>query len=366
MICVLALAGALATLPSQAAAHGPKAGVVSSSAPNKPPSQQEFAMMRSGGVNSVRVLVFWPTAQPSDSAPFNWTPTDAIVGNAATQGMLALPFITGSPRWLDGCSDPVAKCQKRPPLESASQRAAWKRFLAALVARYGPRGSFWADNPSLPYLPIRSWEIWNEENLPNFAGGGPGAAKGGPRLYARLLDISAHAIRLQNPGAQIVIGGLSPGPALNGQPVKFLQRLYRIRGARKDFDVVAVHPYVRSLAQVARLMDAMARAVRKAHDHVPLWVTEIGWSSSSGHGRGRILKKGPQGQARMVRRSYEMFTKNMHRWNLERVFYFAWRDLSSFDGGDPHSWISTAGLRHWDLTPKPAWTALTKAIKESR
>ena len=41
-------------------------------------------------------------------------------------------------------------------------------YLAALVERYGPDGTFWTDHPELPKHPLREWQIWNEPHLPAY------------------------------------------------------------------------------------------------------------------------------------------------------------------------------------------------------
>jgi len=48
---------------------------------------------------------------------------------------------------------------------TAAQRAAWAKFLKAVVKHYGPNGSFWKQNPGVPKHPIRNYQIWNEENF---------------------------------------------------------------------------------------------------------------------------------------------------------------------------------------------------------
>ena len=51
-----------------------------------------------------------------------------------------------------------------PPARPGAAQA----FAAALVARYGPRGTFWAEHPDLPRLPIRAWQVFNEPNHTGF------------------------------------------------------------------------------------------------------------------------------------------------------------------------------------------------------
>ena len=55
------------------------------------------------------------------------------------------------------------------PVETPWQRSAWATFLRDGAERYGPDGSFWVEHPDVPYLPIRTWEIWNEENIVTFS-----------------------------------------------------------------------------------------------------------------------------------------------------------------------------------------------------
>ena len=42
--------------------------------------------------------------------------------------------------------------------------AAVDAIFRALVGRYGPAGSLWAERPELPRIPIRAWQVFNETN----------------------------------------------------------------------------------------------------------------------------------------------------------------------------------------------------------
>ena len=54
-----------------------------------------------------------------------------------------------------------------PPLRRATPTD-FARFLRALVARYGPNGSLWAEHPEVAAQPVRDWQIWNEPNLTRY------------------------------------------------------------------------------------------------------------------------------------------------------------------------------------------------------
>ena len=76
-------------------------------------------------------------------------------------------------------------------------------YLRVLIGRYGPHGSFWIDNPTLPYMPIRMWQVWNEPNLLPFWATHPWVAS-----YLALLRQAHDAIKAADPGAKVVLGGL--------------------------------------------------------------------------------------------------------------------------------------------------------------
>ncbi len=79
---------------------------------------------------------------------------------------------------------------------SGAAATAWKSFLEQAVLRYGPVGSFWVTHPALPERPIRTWQIWNEENFKYFV------AKPNPAEYGKLVKLSYTAIKSERSGRQ--------------------------------------------------------------------------------------------------------------------------------------------------------------------
>jgi polysaccharide biosynthesis protein PslG len=296
----------------------------------------DFARMR-GVVGTLRVPVIWSQIEPRPGH-FEFAGLDATVVSASAEGVRVLPFVYGTPAWLS--TDPA-----RPPLSSRA-RAAWAGFLRVLVRRYGSGGELWRGS-STP-LPVRSWQIWNEPNFLLFWRPRPSAVG-----YARLLDVSARAIRGADPGARIVAAGLAPveGGML---PWVFLRRLLGVPGAIRHFDMVAVHPYASHLRDVAlqvRLArEAMARA---GGARMPLLVSELGVASNSqlptSFNRGRI------GQARFLRSAFRLLLRNRARWHIAGIDWYAWQDAQ---GPDPHCvFCEYAGLFDANGAPKPAWGA---------
>jgi hypothetical protein len=48
---------------------------------------------------------------------------------------------------------------------AAADAAAMASFVSSFAQRYGAGGSFWAQHPDLPCLPVQSYEIGNEPDI---------------------------------------------------------------------------------------------------------------------------------------------------------------------------------------------------------
>ncbi len=181
------LAGSLAlviAIASSAAAAVPKEffGVM----PQGPLTTADYEAMGDAKVGTLRFEIYWGAIDPSPAADdYNWAASDEVVTNAARNGVGLLAVVSTAPAWvlaLDGHQCDPGICPPYAPKGSAAL-AAWRAFLADAVNRYGPDGEFWTLNPTLPKLPIRDWQIWNEQNSPSFWKPKPDV-----KAYAKLLD----------------------------------------------------------------------------------------------------------------------------------------------------------------------------------
>ncbi len=68
----------------------------------------------------------------------DWDASDHFIGALASHGIRALPFVWKSPAW-------ISKSANAPPIDTAAHEQAWRDFLKAAVARYGPGGRFWTN-----------------------------------------------------------------------------------------------------------------------------------------------------------------------------------------------------------------------------
>jgi hypothetical protein len=350
---LLATTLALLALASNAAAT-PRSfyGIV----PQGPLGAEDYARMGKGNVGTLRVPLLWGEVDQS-SLPFDydWSAFDEVVASAARNRIQVLPTVFGTPHHvaeLDGCA---SACSIAAP-RSQRALAAWHDFLRAAVLRYGPNGTLWTSDPTLPTRPIRVWQIWNEQNSPTYYGPKPDVGD-----YANLVAEAASAIRGADPGAEIVLGGMFGTPLGGADPAitawDYIRQLYSHAGAREGFDGVALHPYAASLKKVRSQLALVLDEVRAAGDrNASLWITEIGWASG---GEPHPFNKGKRGQAKRLRQAFRFFTRKRRELDLRNVDWFSWRDAGPRPG--ICKWCPRSGLfRQHSLTPKPAWTAFTR------
>jgi hypothetical protein len=312
----------------------------------QPLSQRDFRKLNSTGVRTLRFGLIWYAVQPN-SGPPQWSPTDQLVGDLAARGIRPVPFIWGTPSW-------VAKKPNRPPLGSARKVRAWRQFVASVVNRYGRGGEYWSgayadQHPGAESRPITAYQIWNEPNLPKFF-----PKKKGTRKYGQLVKIAHRAINWFDRRAKFVLAGLVGYAEPRGWT--FLDKLYRVKGIKRSFDVAALHPYAATIDQFRSEARRIRRVMKRHHDaHTALWLTEVGWGSAH-HTRRFPLNKGLQGQKRMLRKSFKLVLHKRRSWHIQRLFWFHWRDPAR-GGGAYCSFCPSAGLLRHNQNPKPAYRA---------
>ncbi len=308
--------------------------------PQSPANQADFRLMQRSGVQSIRLPFDWSAIQPEGPAPRGnqWAASDRVVALAAEARMRVFPVVYGDPEW-------VGSSPKHLPVSTPWQRWGWASFLRALIGRYGPRGTFWAENPELPELPFHLWEIWNEENLVTFA------EKPNPVEYAKLIRISGRVLHRADRHAQVIVGGLF------GQPLQippnvgsgnFVARMYRAGHVKPFFDGIGLHPYVGEPQAMGRQLANLRRVMRRYGDpRTALYVTELGWGSDPGPTR---WQRGLAGQAEALSESFEMLSANRLRWGVRGAWWYTWSD----EGGTC-IFCTSAGLLTTSREAKPAW-----------
>jgi hypothetical protein len=305
------------------------------------------------GVENVRVAFSWAAAQPYRSwrsvphkdlsqfqnvngIPTSFAASDQLVALAAQHGLSVLPVVLYTPAW---------DAARHPPGTYATPRsvAPFGNFVAALARRYGPHGAFWREHPGLIALPIRRWEIWNEPDQIRWWPAQPFM-----RGYVALMAAAHRAIKTVDRRGQVVLAGMPNYVWIT------LAQIYAVRGARRQFDVVAVHPYTSTPAGVIKIL-TMVRQTMDAHgdSRKPILATEIGWPSSLGKAPQYGFETTQSGQASKLAALMPMLAGHRRALRLLGFDYYTWVT-------DEHPGVgsfSYAGLFHYAkgrILAKPA------------
>jgi hypothetical protein len=301
---------------------------------------------------------------------------DAQVRTAAEDNVSILPiiFMTTAITLPDGTTKPV-------PYTPARDRARWQSFVHDLVVRFGPKthrgvGTFWQENPNVPYFPIRAWEIWNEENTERFWYGPPSIHD-----YHDALTAAHASLRSIDPEARVIFGGLIGFNSKDDQEainaLDFLTRVTHMVHGDCIFDAVAVHPYAANatiaVAKVKRMHSQLVQlglAGKRAQVDVGIWVTEVGWAVGGSWQNNVAMAPFTVPNERVQAQYVSNFATEMdsHReaWGIGPTIWFNYQDLT----GVPDSWDHHAGFFTVDLMGNPtaarkSWSVATHAATKT-
>ena len=311
--------------------------------------EQILAAERRTGVELLRRTFDWASIEPRRGV-FEFARYDAYLAATARAGIQVLPVLFGAPSWEPrqrAAGAHVTATTTSPPERVADFAA----FAAALARRYGPGGTFWDAHPALASHAIRSWQIWNEPNLPVYWGGRPNA-----REYAALLAAAARAVRGVAPHAEIVTAGI-PDSTLGIGLDRYVRELLGA-GASASFDTLAIDPYARSdLGVIAATAQMRALLNAAGLRRTPIWLTEVGWASG---GPGSSFTVGPRLQARYVLDAVTSLARRAAALRIRGVVYFDWRDAPPYPGVSDF-WGLHTGLLTLKGAGKPALSTYYQA-----
>lgn len=322
---------------------------------------KQLKKMVASGVERLRITFDWSDAQPYrhwadvppsqlsrftdvNGVPTDFGATDEVVAAAAQRHLAVLPVVLHAPRW-----DSSPKGNHFQPLHDGP----YGNYLSGLVKRYGPGGTFWSANPSTPFWPIRTWQIWNEPELRYYWG----ASNFAPS-YVALLRVAHKAIKAADPSATVVLA------ALTNYAWKDLNAIYSVHGARHLFDTVASNPYTADPRGVIKILGNVRRDMNGHGDHAKrLIVTEVGWPAALGKTKQNFgFNTTDRGAAKKLSELLPMLASNRRRLGLGSFFYYTW--MSSYRRGAV-SWAFSGLLRFRQgsdkVTKKPAFYSFRSA-----
>jgi GH35 family endo-1,4-beta-xylanase len=299
------------------------------SAPEK--MKRNLAEARAVGVQHLRFAVGWDSTEV-EPGKYDWSEWDALFGLLREAGVTPLPYICCTPRWL---SDP--KEDRRRPADPRR----FARFVSALIQRY--RGQ------------APSWELWNEPDDERYW---PGTAE----EFAQLVEAGARAVRAADPGARVVLGGMSKWRS------PFLEDLLGRYQVGRSVDVISLHGYLetwdpgRAEEYPARI-EAVARLVSETAPQADLWLAGFGYSDF------RLPDGRPSEQSYAVH-SYEhterfqavaLFRAHVLALASQRLSLTTWYridDLPPAEGAKGDENDKHLGIVDVQGRPKPAFHAL--------
>jgi hypothetical protein len=245
-----------------------------------------------------------------------------------------------------GCIGPEKRPTAGANADNTAFVEAYARQVTAFVDRYGPAGSFFKENPSLPHNPIVNIEITNEPNFQYLIPDGPPqnvVEPQRPAVYAKLLPAAYAAAKAADPAVHVI--GFATGGSGHGD-TRFIQHVHDLNPAvATSYDALSTHPYcdaappegwsIRSWGSYGPSGSFMEiRGIMNQHHRqdAPIWYTEVGWPISQQDGGRYTTKRDtvtPILQAAYICRLYAF----AQRLGVERVHIMFCTDTDGFNGG---------------------------------
>lgn len=314
------------------------------------PDPRALALARAAGFTHVRMVVAWPSLEPSPGAPA-WEASpendlDHVLGPAGRAGLRLVLRVDGVPGWAGGAPARADLAAVRGFYERLARRG------VGVVAAY---------------------EVLNEPNLPREWGGPPS-----PAGYAAFLRAAYLGVKAGDPDALVLGGGPAPNTGGLGGTVEdldFLEGMYAA-GARGAMDALAVHNYGGDSPPERDPGDCgicfrraeRYRAVMERHGDAgtPVWATEWGYVQDPGRPIGQHdWMKLPEGRrADYLVRAYAYAAEHwpwmtgLLLWNLDAS---ASPYRRGQDDGAP--WFA---LLDPDYAPRQSWYAVSALLAPLR
>ena len=206
-------------------------------------AEKKLPLMHAAGIRCARADFRWGSIEPKPGQ-WDFSQSDRLVELAEKNSVTLLPVLSQNDDYL-------------PTVEHLGE---WTEYIRRTVTRYQDK--------------IRCWEIVNETNLAMLHDGDLP-----PEEYAVMIRAAYETIKAIDPDLVVVHGGLA------GAPAGYIERELKA-GAAGFFDVMNIHTYRGGMkfgksvewftGDIIRIFDLMKRY---GLDDVPIWITEMGFSS---------------------------------------------------------------------------------------
>jgi len=299
------------------------------------------------GARWLREEFRWAAIEPQ-AGVFNFAYYDHFMMQAALSDEHILAMFDDTPPW-------AGPGQTAIPADPSHYAA----FVAAVIDRYGPRGSFWANHPRLAGsgTAIRTVEIWNE---PFFSSGNDGNYN--PARYARLVEAAGIAAHAADPSVKVLMAAeMQSARNARGKWEWWVDALYQaVPDLNHYFDGVAMHDYGTNTStlnpmihgrpytnyeHILRIEDLRRQFINHGAPDKPFWITEAGWSTCTQPSIDCVTH---DEQGTNLSTLFDDIHTEWSNW-VQAVFIYRYGD-----GADPTSVQGGYGLTNLDGSPKPA------------
>jgi hypothetical protein len=254
-------------------------GITFISSGDHPASEQRYRQALRLGAGWNRWPMYWSWVERSPGV-YDWAPYDWVVTADLQHGLQINAILLGrNAAYTDGdgiarLDDPIFSDGTDEPGEgkTINPNHPWANFVYQAVNRYKPGGVLAQQHGWQPGQGIRVWEAWNEPDINLFW-------VGTVEEYARLLKVTYITVHVADPGAQVMVGGLSYGDPAKQDWLARVLAVYQsdpLRQAHNWFmDIVAVHNYTYAWRSGWVVRDVREKLA--AHGLTrPIWLNETG------------------------------------------------------------------------------------------
>jgi polysaccharide biosynthesis protein PslG len=288
---------------------------------------RDFALIRELGAAAWRGSVGWDDYEP-ERGRYDFAWLERFAALADRMGIALHPYLGYTPAWAaaGGKDDQAWNDPPRSPED-------WSAFVGAVARALAP------------YRSVRSWEIYNEENVPLWW-------DGSAEQYADVLRRGAQAVRRAAPGTPVLLGGMV-WPDLGW--------LETACAGGAPFDVLPFHAYPETWTPDSVTVENYlgpdfgrrfaAQADRECGRH-PIWINETGFAT--------VPNTSEATQAAWWARAFATFLAEPR---VEHLGVYELRDQAldtPVIGDAPNYYL---GLIRRDGTPKPAFATVKLLLR---
>lgn len=270
-------------------------------------AQKKMDFLKRTGATWDRFDFWWSEMEPVKGT-WKWDKADWLIDFYARNGIQMLPILSYRAAWM-----------KNPP-HTPEDDAEFAEYVRQVVTRYKDR--------------IHAWEVWNEPNIPTFWKPQPNAAN-----YTAMMKAAYVAAHEADPNCVVV------GASANETDINWLRDIAK-NGGMPYMDAVSIHPYTMAdgpeqMDLARQLENVHAFLAAQGHPNLPVWITEMGWTSSLADDAANARS------SRYMAQSYVLAAAA----RVPHLFWFSEQDWN--EGGKLQGW----GLIPPDFQAKPTLAA---------